>query len=421
MFLDVWPTWAVGSLLMAGVVVLICRMFVPQAARALPWLWLGPLVAFLPVAVLCAVRRYRPAEVAALADSLGGGQGMLLTDIDYGESAWSTSPLLASAVSFPMPHLRPWRKLAPLLPAGLFLAAALWVPQRTSMGAQSAVAEEIAADLTASVQELKQQALVTPEEEKRLEEEIERIRRAARDRVDASAWEAADALKEKMSANAAQKQDALKWAEESLARYNAASAAGASAEARAAHGAELAQALDNLAKSGLLAGAPADLQALLKGGKLPTDAASMRQLTSALAKYLAESGTRAADLVATGRGRRGRGGRFDPSEFPIGAGDDGDGLPGRGGVNRGRADADLTWGKESLPVDRFKSRPLPPGAAASPDDWAPLVEATGAPQVSPAISTAAAARQYAPAAGQSAWRRTLAPRHRTAVRKYFVK
>ncbi len=90
-------------------------------------------------------------------------------------------------------------------------------------------------------------------------------------------------------------------------------------------------------------------------------------------------------------------------------------------MNRGRADADLTWGKESLPIDRFKTRPLPPGAAANPDDWAPLVEATGAPQVSPVVSTAAAARQYAPAAGQSAWRRNLAPRHRTAVKKYFVK
>ena len=37
----------------------------------------------------------------------------------------------------------------------------------------------------------------------------------------------------------------------------------------------------------------------------------------------------------------------------------------------------LTWGKESLPFDRFKAQPLPPGAARSPDDWAPVVVLAG--------------------------------------------
>jgi hypothetical protein len=147
----------------------------------------------------------------------------------------------------------------------------------------------------------------------------------------------------------------------------------------------------------------------------------MRQLSAALGKYLAEAGKR-GELARDGRGRGGRG-KFNPSEFPLDGAGEGEpgGLPGAGDVNRGRADAELTWGKESLPVDRFKARPLPPGAPADPDDWAPLVEATGAPQVSAVVSTAAAARQYAPAAGQGAWRRNLAPRHRAAVKKYFDK
>jgi hypothetical protein len=45
----------------------------------------------------------------------------------------------------------------------------------------------------------------------------------------------------------------------------------------------------------------------------------------------------------------------------------------------------------------------------------------GAPQANPEISSAAAARQYAATAGQTAWRRTLAPRHQSAVKKYFAK
>ena len=175
-----------------------------------------------------------------------------------------------------------------------------------------------------------------------------------------------------------------------------------------------------MAQSGLLAGAPADLQRLLQSGKLPTDAASLRELMASLAKHLAEPNGRFGALAKLGK----EFGRFDPSEFPLDSSQsspDGDGTPGRGGVNRGRADAELTWGKESLPFDRFKAQPLPPGAARSPDDWAPVVELPGAPQESPTASAPAAARQYAAVAGQSAWRRTLAPRHQSAVKKYFEK
>jgi hypothetical protein len=45
----------------------------------------------------------------------------------------------------------------------------------------------------------------------------------------------------------------------------------------------------------------------------------------------------------------------------------------------------------------------------------------GAPLESPRSSGQALARQYAAAAGAAAWRRSLAPRHQSAVRKYFEK
>ena len=63
----------------------------------------------------------------------------------------------------------------------------------------------------------------------------------------------------------------------------------------------------------------------------------------------------------------------------------------------------------------------PPGAARSPDDWAPLAEMPGTPQESAESSARSAARQYAATSGQAAWRRTLAPRHQSAVKKYFDK
>jgi hypothetical protein len=306
-------------------------------------------------------------------------------------------------------------------PAAACLAGALWLPQRVPARAPDAIlSHSITADLTATLQELKQQALITPVEEHKLDEEIERIRRAAEQRVDSSSWEAADAFRERVVAGLSAKQDGVKWASESLARYRAAARGGANVESTAAaQAAELTDALDALARSGLLAAAPADLQGLARGGKLPTDPRSLDEIARSLSAYLAATSGRFSGLAKLGK----EFGRFDPSEFPVDSGESAGetGLPGSGGIDRGRADAPLTWGKESQPFDRYKAAPLPPGAARSPDDWAPVVVLPGAPGESPEISAPAAARQYAAAAGQGAWRRSLAPRHQSAVRKYFEK
>ena len=416
-FLDVWPRWAVGSVLAAGLAAMVCRLFFPGAAPHLHWLWLAPLLAAIPAVAVCLRRRYRIEHVVALADSLAGGQGMLLTLFENDDEQWARSSIADTASRFQLPTLRPWRRIAPLVAAGTFLAAAISLPQRTPSPGQGVLADDIAANLTATLAELKQQQLVTPEEEHNLEEEIERIRRAAHEGVDASAWEAADTLRERVVATLAEKHDAMKWAEESLRRYGAAAqnASGGPSEARP-EAAELTKALEKLSKSGLLAGAPPELQRLLKGGKFPGDPQAMRELMDAISRHLAETNGRFGELANLGR----EFGRFDPSEFPLDSGVSAtEGNPGRGGVTRGRADAELTWGDESLPLDRFKSQALPPGAARSPDDWAPLVEAPGAPNASPILSTPSAARDYRASVGNTAWRRTLAPRHQSAVKKYF--
>lgn len=422
-FLDVWPRWAVASLLVAGLAALVCRMFVPRAAGLLPWLWLAPVLASLPAAVVCLKRAYRPAEISALADSLSGGRGTLLALAETGDTAWAHAAA-ESLSRLALPRLRPWRRLWPVLPAMLFLAAALLIEQRTMRPGNAVLANDIAAELKTTLAELKKQELITKEEERKLEEEIERIRKGAMERVDPSSWEASDTLREKVVAGLSEKQDAVKWAGESLARYAAAAQAGTPNSP--AQAGELAKAIENLAKTGLLNDASAELQQLLggqyavAGGKvqLPTDPAALRRLSELLSADLAKRGQRFADLAKLGKAF----GRFDPSEYPLfnnEPGPDGDGDPGVGGINRGRGDAPLTWGKESLPFDRFKPVALPPGSVRSPDEWSPVAVLPGAPKESPEASAPAAAQSYAGAAGQGAWRRTLAPRHHSAVKKYF--
>src|SRR3954470_15426780 len=416
-FLDAWIPSAIAALMVAGSAALVCRIFVPAAAGAVRWLWIAPVLAVVPAAVVCWRRAFSPADVVAIADWLAGGDGMLMAVAETGDGAWLGSAPLARASAFQLPRLRPWRKLPWLVASAAFLAVALSVPQRTPRASNTAVAQEIANRLKTTVLELKQQKLVTPDEEKALEDAIERVRRGAEQRVDASSWEAADALRDKLAADVADKQNALKWAEASLARYAAAQAGGKGARGAPAKAAELTEALEKLARSGLLADAPESLKQLLKS-RLPTDPAALRQLTATMAKYLADAKGRVGNVASLGK----EVGRFNPADFPVGQdGLDGNGEPASGGITRGRADAELTWGKETAPFDKFKARALPPGAARSADDWAPVVELPGAPQAAPQLSSSSNARDYAAAAGQAAWRRGLAPRHQSAVKKYFAR
>jgi hypothetical protein len=420
LFLEIWPAWTIASLIAAGTIVVACRMFVASAAPYLIWLWLLPVLTAIPALVICVRRAYAPTDVAAIADWLGGGRGALLTWFETTDPAWSETPLIQHAATFPLPRIRLRLAQTAVIPALVFLAVAFLLPQRVrALDANAALADEIASDLKAAVVELKQNALITPEEEQRLDEQIERIRQGAQERVDPSSWEAADALREEVVAGLTEKQEAVKWAQESLARLAAAADALGSGESLSnAQTAELTKALEKLSKTGLLAGAPENLKGMLQAGKMPTDPKALRDLAAALGKYLAETNGKFTNAAGLGK----EFGRFDPSEFQTGAGSSPDGdVPGNGGINRGRGDAELTWGKETTPFDRYKSKPLPPGAARSPDDWAPIVSLPGAPQVSPAVSAQGAARDYAAAAGQAAWRRSLAPRHQTAVKKYFAK
>jgi hypothetical protein len=416
--LEIYPVWAGTALVCAGTVAVICRLFVADAAPLLPWLWLAPLLVLAPVLIACYRRAYTPDQVTAIADSLAGGDGLLLTLTEVQDARW-TPRLEERAGRFQLPRWRVMPAIRVLVPSALFLAIALLVPQRVPEApAAGVLAKEVAANLTAALVELKKQDLVTPEEEERIEEEIERIQRSAEKRVDASTWEAADALREKLAAGVSEKQDAVKWAEQSLARYTAAMQAGGPADPSAAASAtELAAALDKLAAAGMLDGASPELKAMLGGGKTPVDAATLANMAAALGERLREARERLAEA------RKGQGGfgRFDPEEYAISKedGPDRDGDPGRGGLNRGRADADLTWGQETERIDKFKSKPLPPGAPRSPDDWAPVVVLPGAPQEAAVLSTQSTGRQYAAAAGQGAWRRSLAPRHQSAVKKYF--
>src|SRR4051812_3985386 len=110
-FLDAWIPPPIAAPMGAGSAAPLCRIFVPVAAGAVRWLWIAPVLALVPAAVVCWRRAFSPADVVAIADWLAGGNGMLMAVAETGDAAWLGSAPLARASSFQLPRLRLWRKL----------------------------------------------------------------------------------------------------------------------------------------------------------------------------------------------------------------------------------------------------------------------------------------------------------------------
>src|SRR4029078_6785538 len=117
----------------------------------LNWLWLAPVLASIPAVALTASRAYRPDQIAALADSINGGEGTLPAVLEVQDPAWVNSRAITDFSQFSLPRLRVWRKLGALAPAVAFLAIALMMPQRIPAASNGVLANDIAADLQAAL------------------------------------------------------------------------------------------------------------------------------------------------------------------------------------------------------------------------------------------------------------------------------
>lgn len=95
--------------------------------------------------------------------------------------------------------------------------------------------------------------------------------------------------------------------------------------------------------------------------------------------------------------------------------------PGSGGVNRGRGDAEMTWGEESEgATDKFPLQVLPPAALEDLQNSGLLGVGRGSPTAEPNAEAAGNAA-VSGSVGKAAWRRRLSPSHRQAVKTFFSK
>ncbi|MGA4643970.1 hypothetical protein [Limisphaera sp. 4302-co] len=423
-----------------GAAVLVLRMAgVPRGI----WMAYGA-AGCLPVMVGAAWWEWRRlpslALVRAAYDALRRCGGILMSEERADMRAWYDRLPEAR-----VPKLRwRWRRAAGACLAGwVFLGLTHWIPDRVVRSLQDPRLElgSWVAELQAQTQALAEEQILEAEEARRWQEELERLQRGASGREPARAWEALDHLQQanrdrarEAAEQALRALEELRQAESLAGAIQGAVESGLSGEELASAGRELSGLLRAL-KSTLseAGGLPpvelnqgwnltnrADLEKLLgvlgqcKGG-LSNRVARLCKLRLVDGRYLSAcqglcQSTNLAALVAALCRNGGTNGAGENLTC---------GLPGRGGVSRGRADAPMIW-KEATEEDgaRFQERVLPPGAG--PADLQRVGLSWGAPEEAPAdLPVAHGALSGAPAGSGVTRAQVVLPRHREVVQRYF--
>jgi hypothetical protein len=414
-----------------GATVLIVKLLIPQAWPNVLWGGLGLIPAF-GVAWWLSGRAHRGRweSVARLDSALSTG-GLLMMLSELPDEGWEKAlPQIEAAWQQALPRIRPKRFTSFLALPLLFAVGACFVPLRQGLAAivlRNTVGQQAAQELEALLNSIDKEQVLDEEEKKQLQDEIRKIAEETKDTpLTHEKWETVDALRERMK---------VRLESASMIALQASDAAAMLAAAESADGEldmarfdilqkDLGDALQKLGKKGIFKGAPQDLQEqlqkLMKNGefKLPEDAAERQELLDELREFLDDENRKLADLRKKCSGCKGEGDEGD--EDGNCEGNANCNRPGRGGVSRGRGDADLTWGDESdKQGTKFKEVVLPKGMLDQPKDEIVAIQKSAPTEDAAGETPRSAARSDEAAAGQATWNRKLNPRHRNAVRKYF--
>jgi hypothetical protein len=457
-----------------GVFVLVLR-----AALRLPrvdLLWgLAGIVPALVVAFILS-RRYVPASrsVRALLDghSRCGGLVMAAAETDIGPWRARMRPLVEPGVRW---HgRRAWMLLGA---AVCFVLFAFLIPQRLaalSPPRQLEIDEEIGR-LAEQINVLEKEKVIEPDEAKALMAKLEQIREEAVGRDPVKTWEAIDLLSEKPAQAAQEAAEAAVQKTEQLTKAETLASGLAECCAKSGSGDSVKRGDDGEAESGEEGNedsggsmsAELMTDAMNELAKMVEDAAAQdeefkRQLERKGMQKLSESPEltkeqleQLADMLSKRKGDLSNqlqnlcdAGMISPEMMDMlgdlsqcdtkgldeflaeNAGDMSvadmmdrwcqGGEPGRGGVDRGRGDAPMTWGDESSKEGtEFKEVVLPPADLAALKESRITGVSRNAPTGEDGGPSASGALSGSTAGGGSAHTQTVLPRHRGAVKRYF--
>jgi hypothetical protein len=435
-FLQKGAEWGAAYLFALGAAVLLVKLFIPQAWPHVLWLGAGLIPAVAAGWPTGRNRQSRWQSVARLDASLATG-GLLMTLSERPDADWLAHlPQLERDWQAAMPRIRPRRFAGYLALPLTFALGACFVPLRqaaTATPLRNTVGQEAARELEALLEDMEKDQILEEEEQRQLEEEVRQLAEETRETpLTHEKWETVDALRERLKVrletaamSVAQARDAAAMLADSLQP----DAPELSLERAEQLEKQLTDALQNMLRKGGLASAPGslrdELRRLTKDGKLriPQDPAARQELLDELREHLDKESDKLAQARKKCSGCK-SGRCAGDTECEGGQcqakGTSNSNRPGRGGVTRGRGDADLTWGDEANAQGaKFKETVLPQGFLDQPKADVVGIRKTAPDGNAADVAPSAPARDLGAASGEATWNRKLNPRHRSAVHGYF--
>lgn len=450
-----------GLLFVFGVLILGYKIFNPLPAGT----FLYGLPAIILIAVtraICDIRRVPDKQkFIALIDEINSAGGLVMAQsaCDIGE--WN-----GNVQSLRLPSIR-WsagRGLLLMAMAGFFAWGCFKIEPRHLTPQAYQARLDVKADvdkITRQIETLEKLKVVKKEQAAEMKESLRRTAEAASGQDPAKTFKSLDDL-----ANAVQN-NADKAAEEMLAKMQTLEKTKALSQALSQCGGELSsdklsksmKELEKLAKQSELGDKSLEeqLSEMAKSGELSPEAATaMQKLAEACQNAQQCEGAQMSQLAQSGLcdlanlGEMLEGCEIDPDELAemlanmaedgepcdllslcMGGqcngegegqcnGPDGDGDPGRGGISRGRGDAEMRWEKD--PADpsgaKFKKQTLPPSVAADKKNVLMKVTA-GDPTAKEREAATYGGLNDSAAGGGEAFKQKILPRHRQTIKNYF--
>ncbi|MEP7342581.1 MAG: hypothetical protein ABI977_32940 [Acidobacteriota bacterium] len=432
-----------------GTIAVALRAGLGTPRKLLLWGAGGIVIAIIIAAVKTRKQLPTSASIRSLLDRQNECGGLLMAAGEQPLERWQSN-----LGTLNLPRLR-WRSARAwtLLAASIaFVGITLLVPVRFAAlnnGRSLNVGKE-AETLAAQIETLKEEQIITEAKAEELKDKLDQLGADANGEDPAKTWEALDHLANSIektakeaAANAASKQEELAKAE--------ALAEGLMAGADQMDAKLMTEAMQTL--STMMQGAMKENEALAKSLSPETQEAikngtlKPEQLKD-VAKALGQSGQKLNQQMSKLNQTGGKS-QINPNALKGGAQAqkrDNSGLSqflkenaqkmsvkdalaqwqeasregGKGGVDRGRGDAAMTWTEGSDEKNaKFKEKTLPPAAVAGLQDSQMVGLSAAAPEVQRGNLAAHGALNNAASGGGSAYTQTILPRHKGAVKRYF--
>ena len=434
-FLQRAVEWSTVYLFCFGTIVLVVKLTTPALWPHVLWVALGALPVMLLAWWTSRTGQFTRGESVALLDRSLRAGGLLMTLTEAPDEDWETHlPQVEQRWRESLPRIRPKRFAGSLAMPLLFTIGACFVPLREISAnpiVKNTAGQQATSELENMLEALEEAEVLDEQEEQTLRDAIEKLQQETEEApLTHEKWETVDALEQRMRMQLEEASVGIAQAAQAAAIL-ASAANGENGELSAERLAELEEdlieTLRKMSENGSLsAGAGKmglsknDLQRLMKSGQLqlPEDAAEREEILNELSDFLQQEADKLSELRSECEGGQCQncGNDCEGGQCEACNGN----KPGRGGISRGRGDAEMAWGDESDDAGiLFKETVLPPGMQEDPkDDVIGITRSE--PEVDPATSAPRkAARANDPAAGRETWNRKLRPRHRGAVRKFF--